>query len=203
MRDSEKYDWDRSKVYRKIYPLVDPISQQRIEIPVRGHKCSHVEVFDKDTFLKTNRRKIVWKCPICSDVIQDDQLVVDGLIFKILSCTFSSCHKIELNSYGGWSPVYKDKVFRSRLVDIENDYSEGEEYEDEPLGPESPVDIPPQPELLSDNSMSIEMQNGDADNVDTAREMDATEVRQIETQTEENMSDGADYEQIAQTNSLF
>lgn len=188
MRESEKLNWDRNKIYRKIYPLTDPVSAQRIEIPVRGQKCTHVEVFDKDTFLRSNRRKVYWKCPICLLTIKDDQLVVDGLITKILACTFSSCFSVELDSYGGWSPIYNEKVFRTRLVDLDNDKSDGEDDEslpEEPLGPESPVDVPPQPEPLPDEHFE-RIQNGNCENMET----EITEVRQVETQTQTNSEDG-------------
>ncbi|XP_074599656.1 E3 SUMO-protein ligase PIAS2-like [Brevipalpus obovatus] len=131
------------QVFRRIYPLTDPITEQRIEIPVRGQVCTHVECFDKNAFLRRNRRKVTWHCPVCEKTLKEDQLVVDGLFVKILSATYTSCKAVEMDSQGGWSPVYREKVFRTRLVDLENDYSEGEDDVDE--SPLSPIDIPPQP----------------------------------------------------------
>lgn len=158
-RVNERFMTDMNKLFRKVYTLLDPISKQRIETPVRGASCSHVECFDLNTFLRANRRKLEWSCPICSKQLKEDQIVVDGLFNSIIAKTYTSCTAVELDSQGGWSPVYREKVFRVRTVDLENDISEGEDDEEpeeeirSPEGPLSPVDVPPE---LEEPEVSLE-----------------------------------------------
>lgn len=173
---------DMNKIFRKVFTLMDPISKQRINIPVRGQNCNHVECFDKDSFLRSNRRKLEWACPICSQKIKEDQLIVDGLFSSIIAKTFTTCTATELDSQGGWSPVYHNKVFRVRTVDLENDLSEGDEEEEEeeeemksPEGPLSPVDVPPEPEEpeIVNNTNEFSVMNGGGDEMSVTKEAES------------------------------
>lgn len=51
--------------------LLDPISLQRIKIPLRSTQCAHLECFDLETFLIFNKHspRSFLKCPICHQVL--------------------------------------------------------------------------------------------------------------------------------------
>lgn len=68
----------------QVVPIVDPLSMCRIEKPVRGSNCEHIECFDHDTFMHFNkvqqkagsRLSKRWLCPICSKFAHPETLAV-------------------------------------------------------------------------------------------------------------------------------
>jgi hypothetical protein len=58
--------------------LVCPLSRKRIELPVRGRDCGHLECFDARNYVDLNHHtKAKWTCPRCSDSVSLEDLVVD------------------------------------------------------------------------------------------------------------------------------
>eukprot|EP00475_Leptophrys_vorax_P009345 TRINITY_DN16197_c0_g5_i2.p1 TRINITY_DN16197_c0_g5~~TRINITY_DN16197_c0_g5_i2.p1 ORF type:complete len:773 (-),score=171.75 TRINITY_DN16197_c0_g5_i2:41-2323(-) len=63
----------------------DPLSGERIVVPVRGKSCSHAAVFDQQTYLKYMQdlpysSSWKWKCPLCSNTVTSNELVVDPVV---------------------------------------------------------------------------------------------------------------------------
>ncbi|VDM03193.1 unnamed protein product [Schistocephalus solidus] len=58
--------------------LLCPLSKCRIDLPVRGHNCQHIQCYDANTYLLINERKPAWKCPVCDVPAPFHELLVDG-----------------------------------------------------------------------------------------------------------------------------
>ncbi|VEL27390.1 unnamed protein product [Protopolystoma xenopodis] len=76
----EDEDDDDDLVMPNIVPaqILCPLSKCRIELPVRGRKCRHIQCFDASTYLLINERKPSWKCPVCDGPASYEDLIVDG-----------------------------------------------------------------------------------------------------------------------------
>ncbi|KEG02510.1 E3 SUMO-protein ligase PIAS, putative [Plasmodium vinckei vinckei] len=103
---SIKHDDDEvmcMEVNRKI-SLNCPFSLDRILIPCRGVKCSHIQCFDLKSFIditkKTKAFNNRWKCPVCSFFLRPKHLVIDTFITYILSQVPKDIKEVELNKMG-------------------------------------------------------------------------------------------------------
>ncbi|WBY58802.1 E3 SUMO-protein ligase PIAS [Plasmodium yoelii yoelii] len=103
---SIKHDDDEvmcMEINRKI-SLNCPFSLDRILIPCRGIKCSHIQCFDLKSFIditkKTKAFNNRWKCPVCSFFLRPKHLVIDTFITYILSQVPKDIKEVELNKTG-------------------------------------------------------------------------------------------------------
>jgi len=72
--------------------IVDPISLCRIETPVRGRQCTHLQVFDLQPYIEFNhmversRCKLskLWNCPVCGQHVKERDLVKVDAFVKVL-----------------------------------------------------------------------------------------------------------------------
>ncbi|KAM7532630.1 hypothetical protein Aperf_G00000130786 [Anoplocephala perfoliata] len=86
--------------------LLCPLSKCRINLPVRGQKCQHIQCYDADTYLIINERKPAWKCPVCDLLAPFDELFVDGLLMDILASKESQdVEEIVFNEDGSWTTM--------------------------------------------------------------------------------------------------
>ena len=74
--------------------IVDPISQARIEVPVRGPYCDHFGRFDREAYteyngmlekMKFGKMRNCWKCPICDKPAPKASLRVDARMAEALA----------------------------------------------------------------------------------------------------------------------
>lgn len=73
--------------------VMDPVSLTRIETPVRGKQCRHLEVFDRATYIEFNEMKAkmctrlskLWNCPICGAITKPEGLVVVPAFVEVLA----------------------------------------------------------------------------------------------------------------------
>ncbi|KAI8063292.1 hypothetical protein BC940DRAFT_307563 [Gongronella butleri] len=65
-------------------PLTCPMSFKRIQFPVKGAHCRHVECFDLSCFLYYNRGLATWKCPHCSQIVGPGKLRIDLFMYDLL-----------------------------------------------------------------------------------------------------------------------
>ncbi|CAH8444252.1 unnamed protein product [Schistosoma rodhaini] len=86
--------------------LLCPLSKCRIEVPVRGRNCRHVQCYDATTYLIINERKPTWNCPVCDGKAVYEDLIVDGLFLEILNSKRSQdLEEIIFHSDGSWSAL--------------------------------------------------------------------------------------------------
>ncbi|KAH9423190.1 E3 SUMO-protein ligase pias1 [Dermatophagoides pteronyssinus] len=64
--------------------LLCPLTSLRLKIPSRSKHCDHVHCFDGEAFISINDITPRWKCPICKIYIKFDDLIIDGLVSRIL-----------------------------------------------------------------------------------------------------------------------
>ncbi|KAG5453702.1 E3 SUMO-protein ligase pias1 [Clonorchis sinensis] len=84
--------------------LLCPLSKCRIEVPVRGRHCSHVQCYDATTYLIINERKPSWNCPVCDKKVYYEDLMIDGLFLEVLNskCT-QDMDEVVFHEDGSWS----------------------------------------------------------------------------------------------------
>lgn len=86
--------------------IQDPLSRQRMQLPVRGKDCIHLECFDGVQFLQMNEiRYDKWTCPLCRKEIKFASIEVDDFFLKILQDPNLSeeCKSIVLLKDGSWT----------------------------------------------------------------------------------------------------
>lgn len=109
--------------------LADPFSSSRVDIPVRGVKCRHLECFDLDTWLQTRSSKPIiaggapvkkgpepsltdgWKCPIssCNLDARPNSLRVDNYFVEVCQALLDKgdwqTKLITIDDQGRWEAV--------------------------------------------------------------------------------------------------
>eukprot|EP00933_Yihiella_yeosuensis_P007835 TRINITY_DN11301_c1_g1_i1.p1 TRINITY_DN11301_c1_g1~~TRINITY_DN11301_c1_g1_i1.p1 ORF type:complete len:923 (-),score=173.69 TRINITY_DN11301_c1_g1_i1:197-2848(-) len=81
-----------------------PLSFERVETPVRGSSCMHLQCFGLDAYLESNAKMRAvnnrWTCPVCSNVLKPKDLRVDAYVQKILSETPSTVEEVDIREDG-------------------------------------------------------------------------------------------------------
>ncbi|ORX52697.1 hypothetical protein DM01DRAFT_1383877 [Hesseltinella vesiculosa] len=77
-------------------PLTCPISFKRMQLPVKGLACKHIECFDLRCFLEMNKGLASWKCPHCRTHTPPLRLVVDEYLGYLLQAVPKDAKTIEL-----------------------------------------------------------------------------------------------------------
>ncbi|OON19526.1 MIZ/SP-RING zinc finger [Opisthorchis viverrini] len=104
MRDAVDDDDDLVMPNTLPVQLLCPLSKCRIEVPVRGRHCSHVQCYDATTYLIINERKPSWNCPVCDKKVYYEDLMIDGLFLEVLNskCT-QDMDEVVFHEDGSWS----------------------------------------------------------------------------------------------------
>ncbi|KAF9909203.1 SUMO ligase siz1 [Linnemannia zychae] len=80
-----------------------PLSVQRIEVPCRSSKCTHLQCFDAYTFLSINQRVHRWVCPVCNRAMDSwEEIIVDGYYLDILESTPKNLDNVNISPDGKW-----------------------------------------------------------------------------------------------------
>ncbi|KAK4693669.1 hypothetical protein P7C70_g8883, partial [Phenoliferia sp. Uapishka_3] len=82
--------------------LKDPLVGSRIKTPIRSSRCEHIGCFDAEVFFMMNEQTPAWACPICSKVLNVDDITVDGYFESILSVCPSSIEAVTVEPDGTW-----------------------------------------------------------------------------------------------------
>ncbi|XP_075720319.1 E3 SUMO-protein ligase PIAS4 isoform X1 [Rhinoderma darwinii] len=88
--------------------LICPLVKMRLTVPCRAETCAHLQCFDAVFYLQMNEKKPTWTCPVCDKPAQYDQLIIDGLLSKILS-ECKDADEIEFLVDGSWCPIKAEK----------------------------------------------------------------------------------------------
>ncbi|CAI4211446.1 unnamed protein product [Parascedosporium putredinis] len=86
----------------QVMSLKCPLSYMRLDLPVRGLGCSHMQCFDATSYLQLQEQGPQWICPICSRSVTFDQLAVDEYVLDILSRTPRDLEQVTLEPDGQW-----------------------------------------------------------------------------------------------------
>lgn len=88
--------------------LMCPLVKMRLSIPCRSDTCAHLQCFDAVFYLQMNEKKPTWMCPVCDKPAPYDQLIIDGLLAKILT-QCEETDEIEYLADGSWRPITTEK----------------------------------------------------------------------------------------------
>uniref|UniRef100_I3MJ82 Protein inhibitor of activated STAT 4 n=1 Tax=Ictidomys tridecemlineatus TaxID=43179 RepID=I3MJ82_ICTTR len=88
--------------------LICPLVKMRLSVPCRAETCAHLQCFDAVFYLQMNEKKPTWLCPVCDKPAPYDQLIIDGLLSKILS-ECEDADEIEYLVDGSWCPIRTEK----------------------------------------------------------------------------------------------
>jgi len=83
-----------------------PITMERIEEPVRGRECQHLQCFGLQVYLASNRQMSAfnnrWVCPVCSLVLRPPDLERDTYVARILAETPEDIDEVNVAWDGSW-----------------------------------------------------------------------------------------------------
>ena len=84
--------------------LVDGYKQTRINIPVRGKQCDHLQASDLMSTILSNRgNSRNPKCPVCKRALPWNEVYVDGYLYDILKqIKNDDVKEIEFDRVGNW-----------------------------------------------------------------------------------------------------
>ncbi|KAF5923093.1 hypothetical protein HPG69_014497 [Diceros bicornis minor] len=88
--------------------LICPLVKMRLSVPCRAETCAHLQCFDAVFYLQMNEKKPTWMCPVCDKPAPYDQLIIDGLLSKILS-ECKDADEIEFLVDGSWCPIRAER----------------------------------------------------------------------------------------------
>ncbi|XP_059645391.1 E4 SUMO-protein ligase PIAL1 isoform X1 [Cornus florida] len=82
-----------------------PISFRRINTPVKGHSCKHLQCFDFDNFVDINTRRPSWRCPHCNQYVCYTDIRVDQNMVKVLREVEKNVADVIIAADGSWKAV--------------------------------------------------------------------------------------------------
>ncbi|KAJ7246888.1 PINIT domain-containing protein [Mycena haematopus] len=88
-----------------------PLSFVRINTPSRSAKCTHSQCFDATSWYSMMEQTTTWLCPVCENILDWRELIVDGFFAEILKTTPDSVDDVIVEADGQWST--SDKKYSS------------------------------------------------------------------------------------------
>ncbi|CAE7370903.1 pli1 [Symbiodinium natans] len=86
-----------------------PLSFERVDIPVRGETCMHLQCFGLGAYLESNMKMRAlnnrWTCPVCSNILKPHDLVVDKYVQRVLSETPAHVEEVIIEKDGTYRIV--------------------------------------------------------------------------------------------------
>ncbi|XP_003240550.1 E3 SUMO-protein ligase pli1 [Acyrthosiphon pisum] len=98
--------------------LLCPINKSKMILPVKSVNCHHLQCFDLQAFIYSNKIVPTWICPICTkDCILDDLKIDSFLLFIINSIKLpKTCEEIQLDANGKWKPCILNSDSREGIL---------------------------------------------------------------------------------------
>ncbi|THV07739.1 hypothetical protein K435DRAFT_267523 [Dendrothele bispora CBS 962.96] len=79
-----------------------PLTLLRVNIPCRSSKCVHRQCFDAMSWFSVNEQTTTWLCPVCEQVLDTNDLVIDGFFENILKDCPDSVEDVMVEADGEW-----------------------------------------------------------------------------------------------------
>lgn len=111
------------------FSLLDPLSYQRMRIPVRSIRCSHVKCFDLENFMELYPEKANRSCPVCGSAVKLQDLRQDPFVKSILQQTNDDEDEVKMTMNGEWKHCEREENIED-LDDMEEEEEE-EEYDED------------------------------------------------------------------------
>ncbi|KAJ7596981.1 PINIT domain-containing protein [Mycena floridula] len=101
MRDSILDDDDIVAGPQKM-SLKCPLSFMRVGTPCRSSKCVHPQCFDATSWYSVMEQTTTWLCPVCEQVLDSKDLIIDGYFSEILNQTSDDVDDVVVEADGEW-----------------------------------------------------------------------------------------------------
>ncbi|KAL0741628.1 hypothetical protein Bca4012_083141 [Brassica carinata] len=98
-----------------------PISHSRIELPVKGQLCKHLQCFDFWNYVNINMIKPSWRCPHCSQPVSYPEIRLDQNMAKILKDAGHKTADVIIHAGGTWKVGRENNVNEEPVRDIIHD----------------------------------------------------------------------------------
>lgn len=86
--------------------LLCPLTMERVQEPVRGEHCQHLQCFSLNAYLTSNRKMSAfnnrWVCPLCSLILRPNDLRVDAYVGAALRGTTEEDEEVVIMADGSW-----------------------------------------------------------------------------------------------------
>mmetsp|Transcript_25215 Transcript_25215/g.80113 ORF Transcript_25215/g.80113 Transcript_25215/m.80113 type:complete len:703 (+) Transcript_25215:127-2235(+) len=83
-----------------------PITMERVEDPVRGEHCQHLQCFGLEAYLTSNRQMRAfnnrWQCPVCTLVLRPMDLCRDPYVARVLQSAGDDAEEVIVSADGAW-----------------------------------------------------------------------------------------------------
>lgn len=114
--DSDSEVGDFSSNSSLTLSLLCPISKKTMKTAVRGRLCKHIQCFDLETFIHSNKYITGgrWRCGVCENFLSVQDLIKCGLYEAILHLykDTASADKVSFKSDGSWNLKDEKKQLR-------------------------------------------------------------------------------------------
>jgi len=101
-----------------------PLSFERVDIPVRGETCMHLQCFGLAAYLESNLKMRAlnnrWTCPVCSNVLKPHDLVVDKYVQKVLAETPGDVEEVIIEKDGSYRIVEEEQEAEATIKEKAN-----------------------------------------------------------------------------------
>lgn len=96
--------------------LKDPLMLFRIKTPVRGSNCPHPQCVDLHSFLRFSHQTGNWQCPVCTQPLKYEDLVIDDKMKDILDKTAEDIDQVRLYPNGEFKAITLEGMSRIYYV---------------------------------------------------------------------------------------
>eukprot|EP01053_Blabericola_migrator_P002274 Blabericola_migrator_1__2273@NODE_1629_length_4140_cov_9_186840_g1061_i0_p1_GENE_NODE_1629_length_4140_cov_9_186840_g1061_i0NODE_1629_length_4140_cov_9_186840_g1061_i0_p1_ORF_typecomplete_len823_score93_94zfMIZ/PF02891_20/2e02zfMIZ/PF02891_20/1_7e03zfMIZ/PF02891_20/6_6e17PINIT/PF14324_6/9_6e07PINIT/PF14324_6/5_9e02zfNse/PF11789_8/4e03zfNse/PF11789_8/1_2e05PHD/PF00628_29/0_00015PHD/PF00628_29/41Zf_RING/PF16744_5/0_19Zf_RING/PF16744_5/4_5PHD_4/PF16866_5/0_013PHD_4/PF16866_5/13zfDi19/PF05605_12/0_1 len=152
--------------------LICPITLTKIQTPVRGRKCAHLQCYDLMSYLQVTKATRAfnnrWKCVECNTITKPKDLVVDTYFQKLLKTTEENAEAVDFKADRSWEQVLS--AVSSTLDQMDEDESRvaamaREEAAAQALngGSENPIDLVDLDSSSSEGEQSPELPEDDSE----------------------------------------
>jgi hypothetical protein len=89
-----------------------PLSFERVQIPVRGEQCVHLQCFGLGAYLESNSKMRAmnnrWTCPVCNVVLKPQDLRIDGFVQNVLRDTDEHIEEVAIAQDGSFRVIEEE-----------------------------------------------------------------------------------------------
>lgn len=86
--------------------LLCPLTMERVQEPVRGEHCQHLQCYSLNAYLTSNRKMSAfnnrWVCPLCSLILRPTDLRLDAYVAAALRGTTEEDEEVVILADGSW-----------------------------------------------------------------------------------------------------
>mmetsp|Transcript_133306 Transcript_133306/g.259539 ORF Transcript_133306/g.259539 Transcript_133306/m.259539 type:complete len:585 (-) Transcript_133306:174-1928(-) len=93
-----------------------PITMDRVQVPVRGKECQHLQCFSLEAYISSNRQMRAfnnrWQCPVCTLILRPADLCHDPYVARVAHSTAPDIDEVLIAHDGSWSSREPDHPAR-------------------------------------------------------------------------------------------